>query len=421
MDSVATSAGGALREMKSISRSRAISIELRRVARTARTPRPVASGGGGFRARRTDLFYRRFFIGSFICLFVLPVVVGAVYFFVLATDQYVSEARFSVSSGQQNGLEALAGLSSILGGSQSSDGAIIAQYVKSRSIIEELEKTFDLRRMFRPGTWDVLAEAPKNMSMEKFVNYWNGQIKLSAEQSSGLVTLQVRTFSPQDSLALAKEIVRISETMVNRLTRRNDENSLQEAARELDLSKKRLEDAVTAMRDARIAAGVLDVELAANSYSELLTQLNIELSKIETQIETNRNNDVATPQLTSLKARADALRGQIATYENRMAGRPAGDKDGSTLAAQASVLTDRQMGLTIAQNEYKLAVAAYESARLTIERQRSYLMVYVQPTLPEQSLYPQRGLMWTAVIFLSFLAWALVAGIAILVRDNTAS
>lgn len=421
MDSIAKSGGGKLREVDNFSRSKAISIELRRVARTARIPRPVSSGGGGFRARHTDLFYRRFFVGSFIGLFVLPVFLAAVYLFFVATDQYVAEARFSVSSGEQNGLEAFAGLSSVLGVNQSSDGQIIAQYVKSRSIVEELQKTFNLRQMFSPGTGDFLMEAPRDISMERFIDYWTGQVKLSVDRNSGLVTLQVRTFSPQDSLALAKEIVRISETMVNRLTRRNDENSLQESARELDLSKKRLEEAVTAMREARIAAGVLDVELTANSYSELLTQLHIELSNIETQIETIRNNDVETPQLTSLKARADALRGQIATYENRMAGRPAGDEDGSTLAAQASVLTDKQMGLTIAQNEYKLAVAAYESARLTIERQRSYLMVYVQPTLPEQSRYPQRGLMWTAVIFLSFLAWALVAGIALLVRDNTAS
>lgn len=422
MDSIATSAGGALLGKDAHSRSNAISIELRRVARTARIPRPVSSGGGGFRARRTDRFYRRFFIGSFVFLFVMPVIVGALYLSLIATNQYVSEARFSVSSGQQNGLEALSSLASVLNSGQSSDGQIIAQYVKSRSIIVELEKTFNLRQMFHPGTWDFLAEAPKEMSIEKFNDYWNGRVKLNVDQGSGLVTLQVRTFSPADSLALAQEITRISERMVNQLTRHNEENTLLETSRELKLSKERLEAAVAAMRDARIAAGVLDVDLTANSFSELLTQLYIELSKIETQVDTLKNNDaLETPMLASLEARSTALRKQISTYESRIAGRPSNGEEGDTLAAHASVLADKQVDLTIAQNEYALSVSSYESARLLSERQRAYLMIYVQPSLPEDSVYPRRGLVWTAVIVLSFLGWALVAGIAILVRDNTAA
>lgn len=422
MESIATSPGGALIETDAFSRSKAISIELRRVARTARIPRPVISGGGGFRARRTDRVYRRFFVGSFILLFVLPVVMGALYLFFVAANQYVSEARFSVSSGQQNGLEALSGLASVLSAGQSSDGQIIAQYVKSRSVVEELEKTFDLRHIFHPGTLDFLAEAPKDMSMEKFVDYWNGQVKLSVDQSNGLVTLKVRTFSPQDSLELANAISRISERMVNRLTRHNEENTLLEASRELELSKERLQTAVTSLRDARIASGVLDVDLTASSYSELLTQLYIELSKIETQIDTLKNNDaLEPPRLVSLRARSTALHSQISTYESRVAGRLPNGAEGGTLAAHASVLADKQVELTIAQNEYALSVSSFEGARLALERQRAYLMIYVQPSLPEESVYPSRGLTWAAVIILSFFGWALVAGVAILVRDNTAA
>jgi capsular polysaccharide transport system permease protein len=422
MDSIVTSGGSALKGTDGLSRSKAISIELRRVARTARIPRPVSSGGGGFRARRTDRLYRRIFIGSFIGLFVLPVIAGAFYLFAVAENQYVSEAHFSVSSGEKNGMEALSSLASVLNVSQSTDGQIIAQYVKSRSIVEALEKTFDLRRMFSPGTWDFVAEAPKDLSIEKFVDYWNGQVKLSVDRTSGLVTLQVRTFSPQDSFALAKEITRISEGMVNKLTRHNEENTLLETSKELEFSKKRLEEAVAAMRDARNAAGVLDVELTASSYTELLTQLYIELSKMETQIDTLKNNNaLETPRLSSLTARSEALRTQISNYENRVAGRPSIDQKGGTLAAQAGVLADKQVQLTIAQKEYALAVSSYEGARLASERQRAYLMTYVEPSVPEESLYPRRGFMLTALICLSFLTWAIVAGIAILVRDNTAA
>lgn len=421
MDSVATTKGSKLKEAEIFSRSKAISIELKRVARVARIPRPTSSGGGGFRARRSDRFYRVFFVGSFLGLFVLPVVLSGFYYFIIAANQYVSEARFSVSSGQQNGLESLASIASMLNIGQSNDGQIIAQYAKSRSLVEELEESFDLLRIFRPGTFDFIAEASSDMTAEEFVEYWENQVQMNVDRSSGLVTLQVRTFSPEDSLALARKIVSISERMVNQLTRRNEQTALQEATGELNVAKRRLEAAVAAMRDARIAAGVLDVDLTASSYSELLTQLNIELSKIETQIDTiKKNNAVNAPRLVPLRAHAESLRNQIANYEKRVAGRIPGAEAG-TLAAQASVLDNKQVELSIAQDEYKRSVSSYESARLMTERQRSYLMVYVPPSLPEESLYPRRGLSWMAIAGLSFFIWALVVGLGILVRDNTAA
>lgn len=423
MSSIARPRTATETESDALSRSKAISIELRRVARRARVPRPITSGGGGFRARRTDRFYRAFFLASFFVVFVGPVLFGAAYFTMIASDQYISEARFMVRSGDQTGLESMAGIASILGSSsQASDGQIIAEYVESREVVQEIQKVLDLRRMFNPGTWDFIAEAPTHLTIEEFVDYWNGQVKLSVDNTSGLVTLRVRTFTPEDSLKLSREIVGLSEKMVNRLMRRNEANVLEEASRELTNAKKRLETATAAMRDARNEVGILDVDLAAKSYSELLTQLHIELSKTETQIISLKENDAQdAPQLAALQARADALSQQITAYENKIAGQIDPSRGDSPLAARATILADKQVELTIARNEYTLAVATYERARLNSERQRSYLLTYVPPSLAEESRYPRRGLMIVIVTVISFLLWAVVAGLAILIRDNTAA
>lgn len=422
MESVVKNEGIRLPNPDALSRSKAISIELRKVARRARVPRPTATGGGGFRTRRTDRYYRLFFAGTFAALFLIPSVLAALYYSFIAADQYVAEARFSVTSGSQTGLEALSSISSMLNVGQSEDGQIIAEYVKSRTIVDEVQKRLDLRHIFNPGTYDLIAEAPKDFTIEEFVKYWKSQVKITVDRTGGLVTLTVRTFSPEDSLSLSKEIIAISERMVNRLTRRNQENALEEADRELTLSKTRLEKSVTAMRDARIAAGVLDVDLTAAGYTEIVTKLQISLSKLETQINSLTSSNIAkSPQLVPLQAQANALRQQIASYESRLTGAIGANGNTKALAAQAGVLSDRAIELSIAQDEYKMAVASYESARLSMEKQRSYLMVYVQPSLPEEAIYPRRFLMWATISAVAFLLWALVAGLAILVRDNTAA
>ncbi len=403
-------------------RAKAISIELRRVARKARTPRPAVSGGGGFRARRSDRIFRRLLIGSFAVCFLIPALSGCLYFSFLANDQFVSEARFSTSSAEGNGLEVLAGLSSLFRGGQASDAAIVAEYIESQSILLELQKKFDLQKIFSPGSWDFVAELQSNATAEEMLEFWRKQIVIKVDRNSGLLTLSVRTFSPADSLALASEIIAISERMVNRLTRRNDEKSLLEAENELQLAKVRLEGAVSSMRDARDLAGVLDVDLAAKGYSDILTALNMELAKISTKISTlEQTNASEAPQLIALRSRAGSLREQISSYENRFAGLSrSGGAEKRNLANSAAILAQKDVERRIAQNEYEHAVAAYETARLNRERQRSYLMTYVAPRAAEQSLYPKRILAATLVAVGSFLLWAVIAGLALLVRDHTA-
>lgn len=405
-------------------RSGAISLEFRRVARKARIPKPITTGGGGFRARRSDKIFRSYLIGSFILLFVAPTMLASIYYSFIAADQYISEARFTVKSSDGAGLQAFGGLSSLLSGGQSTDAAIVAEYIHSRGVLEEIGKKFDLRAMFTSGAYDKIAELKANATMEDLLDYWEGQVKVSVEQATGLVTLRVRTFNPEDSLNLSTELVKISERMVNKLTGRNEANSLDEAASELRRTKSNLEAAVSAMRDARNAAGILDAEISAKAYSDILTALNIEATKLDVQIGSlKKSSTTKGPQLRALEARSSSLKDQIESYESKTAGPSGFQGAGGTgsLADRSAVLSHKALELKIAQSEYARASTAYELERTTSERQRSYLLTYIQPRAAEESLYPRRILMSVAVLIVSLLVWAISAGLAVLVRDHTAA
>ena len=99
---------------------------------------------------------------SFIAVVLVPIAVAAVYLFVIAADQYVSEFRFSLNSIDAPRLDPL----SLLAGNASHSPAglesqIVVQYITSRAILDTLDGTLDLRRMFSPPEADWWARLPR--------------------------------------------------------------------------------------------------------------------------------------------------------------------------------------------------------------------------------------------------------------------
>ena len=66
-----------------------------------------------------------------------------------------------------------------------------------------------------------------------------------------------------------------------------------------------------------------------------------------------------------------------------------------------------QVDLEFAQESYLATRAAYESRIAEARRQNRYLAAYVQPTLPEAALYPQRDILLLLTALIAFGLWAI--------------
>lgn len=402
---------------ESLRRAKAFSVELRKAARKARTPRPIVSGGGGFRARKGDRLFRLFAVGSLVTLFVVPTTLAALYYSLVASDQYVSEARFSIRSADTSGSSPMAGLSALFGGGQATDAAIIAEYVKSGAIINQLSDSFNLIELFTTKRWDPMASLEASPTSEDLIKYWKGQVDISVERSSGLTTLRVRAFSPTDSLALTREILRAAEQMVNRLTRRTEENALREAEAEVQTTKRRLSESIYKLKAMRDSTGILDVNSAAAANTEILTKLRLEKAKLDVHIKSLEDSDSGSaPQLGTLKNQTTAIGQQIGKYEQSIAGATTE----LSIASRGAGLAEAETDLKVTQAEYQKSVGVFEVARMTLERQRAYILTYVQPSLPQEALYPKRLLIVMAVALGTAVLWAIVIGVAMLARDHMA-
>jgi capsular polysaccharide transport system permease protein len=400
------------------SKAAAIARALRRAARDARMPASIVSGGTGFRRSRKDRLFTLGLVASFVAIFLLPAIVVGIYYGLIASDQYATETRFSLRSGEPGISDMLGGLTGGGGSQQAQDSAIIADYARSRSMIESLEQQVDLRQIFSREGLDYFSRFKKDKPIESFVRYWRKRVDTHYEKMSGIITLEVRAFTPEDSLLLTEKIMDQCENLVNDLSQRSRRDALQQATLEFQRAEAQLKTATADMRETQNSQGMLDATVEAQAVNKIVTQLRLELARAEQQIAGQGDTVSAdAPQVRLLNARVQTLQDQISKFSSQIADKNQG---GESLADRKRALDLKQTDLGIAMQRYVMASVAFENARLDLETQKSYLAPFVKPMLATRATYPKRWWDWFLISGPALLAWALIAGAGFLVRDHMA-
>lgn len=404
-------------------RSQAIARALRRAARKAGAPTSIISGGAGFRASKKDRAFRIALVVSFMLVAFLPFVAESVYWGLVASRQYSTEMKFAVrSSDSQSGSEALAGVLGGLagaGGPHAQDTQIVANYIRSRAMVEALDASLDLRRIYARDDADYFSRFDPEEPVEELEKYWGKRVDTRVEPLSNIISVDVRAFTPEDSLALAKKIVELSEKLVNDLSTRSRRDALAQARNELERAEQRLRAATAAMRDTRDAEGVLDANAAADAINKLITELRLDMSRAVQDLASLGRAATESPQARVLRARIASIKAQIDDYSTQIAGAEKRDGPGS-IAARAGQLSRTQVELDLMRQQYARAAATFESARADMDTQHAYLVSFVTPALAQKSTYPRRWWQWSIVVIPCLLGWGVLAGVALLVRDHMA-
>lgn len=396
----------------------AIARALRRAARQARQPASIVSGGAGFRRSRKDRLFTLGLIASFVAIVVLPMLVVGFYYGLIASDQYATETRFSLRNGEPGISDMLGGLTGGGGSQQTQDSQIIIDYARSRTIVESLEKEIDLRQVFARDDADYLSRFKKHKPIEDLVRYWRKRVDASYEKTSGIITLEVRAFTAEDSLLLTSKILEHCEKLVNDLSQRSRRDALSQAEFELHRAETQLKGATADMREAQNSQGVLDATVEAEALSKIVTLLRMDLSKAQQQI-AGQGDTVSSdaPQVRVLNARVQTLQDQIDKYAAQIADKKQG---GESMADRKRALDLQQTELAVAMQRYVIASVAFENARLDLETQKAYLAPFIRPMLSTKPTYPKRLWNWFLICGPAFLSWALLSATAFLIRDHMA-
>lgn len=346
-------------------------------------------------------------------VFFLPTILAALYFFLIASDQYESEARFVVRSAARSEMpEGLSFLAKLGIGRSQDDSFVVQEFMTSRDAIEKLRERLPLQSMFNREGADFLARYPSILFAskdERFYRYFQHMVSVIYGDRTGISTLRVRAFNPDDAEKLAETLLVLGEELVNRINRRLRTDMVANSESELQLAQARLMDAQLALTDFRNRELIIDPARNAVALGELISQLSAELGATQAQITEMKVGSTSSPQLFGLQRKAAALEQQIGEERARIAG----DKGGlaSRISTYERLVLEREFAAKmLGATETELA-----RARTEANRQSLYLERVVKPHLADYSTYPKRIVSVLTVAaantLLVLIGWLILSGI----------
>ena len=402
--------------------ARTAHVALRRVSDAVVLRRPMPGEQDAETRARAPLPFPNAYLASFIAVVVIPSFLCFVYLAFIASDQYVAEARFAVQSAQFGfgSAKASSALGALSAGSipvmASQDAYIITNYIHSRAIIDDLQDKIDIKAIFRRPEADFWARLKDHASAEELTDYWNHMVGTYIDGPSGIVTLTVRAFRPQDAERLAQAVIVASEKLANDVSERARTTIMRQAEDEVRRSEGLVRKALADMRTFRDQQGIIDPVSAATSTSTLLMQAMAQKISLENNyFVASKAMSPEAPTVVELKTQLDGLDAQIAKLKSELTGH---SPQGRTIAAALATFEQLELKRTFAEKLYAMAQDALERARLRAEEQNIFISTFVPPDLPQEAKYPQR-LALSLLIPIGFaILWGIFALIAAAIEDH---
>ena len=407
-----------------LERLRAVSLALSEAARRTRVSRRRRDFdvSGGFKARRGSKAFRLLMMAGFLFIVAAPTLATAVYYYGFAADQYVSEADFTVAAGEAPVPDSVASLTGIPALAIIQDTQIVVNYIHTRTAVEKLEQTVDLRSLYARPEADSLASFDKKKPIERFLKYWNSMATAVVLMPAGIVQLRVRAFTPEDARQITQATLDLCEQMVNELNTRADRDAVASAEEELRRASQRVAASLSALETARNQSGILETRSSEAALEELVKEAKSKLLSLQGSYDASlKYVGPEAPQMKELSTRIDITRRQVAEIEGKLTMATGTSATGETTVATAMTkFGELDLERTVAEKLYATAAAALEAVRVNAESRQMYFKTFVFPAEPQEAQYPRRAAKTLTVLGIALLTWAALGGIAALIRNNMA-
>jgi capsular polysaccharide transport system permease protein len=393
----------------------AVPVEVRPIrffARTQQTNRQyaMATGGGG------GLLFR-----SFVLMVLAPTVVALGYFALVASDVFVSEAKLTVREAVQS-TTSDRNVTSVLGqldlgktGDNAQNSMIVMDYIKSRAVVADVGGRDKLLQVYGTGGIDFLSRLEPTDDLERIWQYWRDHVTASVDTLSGILTLRIRAYTPDDALSLSSEVIQKSEALINAISVRSKEDSLRRAKDEVNLASGMLADARASLLEFQQSSQTIDPTETAKQTLKLISSLTLQKTAIESELATSASlGTINKPGEAQLRARLGAVKNQIEKLNATLTGK---DTD-VTVSTQLRDFELLKIQEEFAEYMYKLARTSFERARQNLEKQDLYLAVVVPPSRPDSATYP-RTFSYTALTFAGLvIAWGIMSLLVASIKDS---
>lgn len=353
----------------------------------------------------------------------VPTLLAAAYYGLIASDRYVSGTKMVLSE-QAAGPELALGaakssLLSLVGmggeGSQTSESAIVTNYLQSSEAMEAADKAIGLRQMWSASSIDYVSRLSTQASREDFHKYYKRHVTVVADPTEPVIEMQVEAFRPQDAALVAATLERLAQEKLNTAFVGMREDALQFARSEVARSEQQLATVNEKLRNFRNAHSDIDPTSSAKGVGTVTIALFAQLAATEAELRallSYARED--SPAVKTLTARIEALKSQIAENRGLLAGDPKDQPYADLLATYEGLMLEQKF----AQDSYTSAMAFLSSSRAALARQHAYLIDFLAPSLPEEATQPRSARNVLVVFIAAVLLWLIASLVGSALREH---
>ncbi len=369
---------------------------------------------------------------------VVPTLIVAWYMVFVARNQYISEFRFNLraASAIARAEDALSSLGA--GGMNPAviwDSNVVVQYIKSEEVVRMLENTVGFRAIYSRTDADYFHRLPKDATFEEMTDYWKGVVDPFFDMTTGVISVKVRAFTPEDALKVSNAVLKGAESVVNDMSQRSRKDAYAQSEQEVRSAEDKLREIEIKVRDFRNKSQVIDPGKQTEIDMQLQGRQTEQLGELKARYDVLKQYLAPTaPSIQLLKSQIDAMETLINSGQrqltaptqpptndaSRTSAKPA-PLDAGKSNIRSMVISEYQALIVeegFREKMYAYAQESMQKARMEADRQQVYLNAFVFPRLPEDSRYPLRIKTVALTFVAAFVVWLLGLLLFYGVRDH---
>lgn len=349
-------------------------------------------------------------------LAVVVSLVSTIYWLLIASNQYESEAHIIVQRADLPGGQAVefSGLlSGVLGSTNHTDQLILQDYLNSVDLLKKVDAELGLKQHFSDSSHDFFSRLWRD-EIEWFHRYYLKHVGVFFNDKSGILQLSARAFDPAMAQKILLALVKDSERFMNDLSHQ----LAVEQVRFLEGQVNQMKQQVISARQTLLAYqnkhGLVSPQASAEAMVSILAQLEGQRVELDAQRGALRAYLIADhPNIVRLDQQIASLDKQIAIERAKLA-----QPSGKSLNLKVEEFQRLQFDAVFAEEVYKTGLAALERGRVEAAHAAKKVVIVQNPTLPEYSDQLNRAYNALVYSLLAFLLAGITHLILAIVREH---
>jgi len=350
----------------------------------------------------------------FIIIVIIPIFMLLFYYLFIATDKFVSESKVTIKQTGQQPSSFNIGFLSLGSPLAREDAMFLKEYILSYDMLDYLERKLGLRNLYQSKEIDFFQRLSSDATQEEFLKYYRKNIvKVMFDDVSGILTIKVFAFSPEDAKRINEAILEQCERYINAISHKIAREQMNFIEQELSYANQKMQIAKNNLIKFQNTYKVMDPTQEAQAKVALISQLEAQLTNQEAQLKTLLTYlKEDSFQVQALKNQIKALREQIEKEKAKMVG---GDTKLNKLALEYLKL---KLDADFAADVYKATLSAFETTRVEASRKLKNLVIIASPNLPEEALYPRKAYNLTLATVLLLLIYGILRIVIGIIKEH---